>query len=130
MYNFFFWLFVEYLSKRETNLQTVFFFWKLKSICKFWIQNHFCSILEDWDIWKTKDGFEVDKLIFILTRNSTCGSRLGWSQQTTKGPRQALLDPEYPLLTIIRALSYLNLSTSFIFSSFSLPCKICSSWKY
>ena len=34
---------------------------------KFWIQNHFCAILGDWDICKTKLGSEIAKFIFILT---------------------------------------------------------------
>ena len=34
---------------------------------KFWIQNHFCAILGNWDIFKTKLGSEIDKFIFILT---------------------------------------------------------------
>ena len=38
------------------ELQTVFFSWKLRSICKFWIQNHFSAILGGWDISKTKWG--------------------------------------------------------------------------
>ena len=41
------------------ELQTVFFFWKLRFICKFWIQNHFCAYLGDWDIWQTKWGYEA-----------------------------------------------------------------------
>ena len=77
-----------------------FFSWKLKSICKFLIQNHFCPILEDWDIWKTKGGSEVDKLIFILTRNSTCGSRLVSAnhKRPQTGPCLILSTPYWPLL--------------------------------
>ena len=49
-----------------TELQTVFFSWKLRSICKFWIQNHFSAILGGRDISKTKWGFwNSDKLILL-----------------------------------------------------------------
>ena len=43
------------------------FFWKLRSICKFWMQNQFCAILEGLDIWKTKWDSGSEKYIFILT---------------------------------------------------------------
>ena len=45
---------------------TVFFFWKLRSIWKFWMQNQFCAMLRGWDIWKTKWDSGSDKYIFIL----------------------------------------------------------------
>ena len=69
----------------KQNSKPFFFFWKLRSICKFWIQNQFCAILGGWDICKTKPGSEIDKYIFILT----------WS-----GPhclRVALRCPDWPL---------------------------------
>ena len=67
MYNFFIWLFVIYLCNRETDFQTVFFVWKLRSISKFWIQNHLYAHSGGWDICKTKCGSETYKFIFLLT---------------------------------------------------------------
>ena len=29
---------------------------------KFWVQNHFCTILGDWDIYKIKSDSEMDKV--------------------------------------------------------------------
>ena len=47
-------LFWKYLGNQVFDFQSVFFSWKLRSICKFWIQNHFCVILGSWEICKTK----------------------------------------------------------------------------
>ena len=47
-------LFCKFLGNQALDFQIVFFSWKLRSICKFWIQNHFCAILEGWEICKTK----------------------------------------------------------------------------
>ena len=47
-------LFCKFLGNQALDFQMVFFSWKLRSICKFWIQNHFCAILRSWDICKTK----------------------------------------------------------------------------
>ena len=63
--------------------------WSWWPICKFWIQNHFCAILGESDIFKTKLGSEIDKFIFILT----------WS-----GPhstRMALRCPNWPLTGLV-----------------------------
>ena len=46
-----------------------FFSWKLRSIRKFWIQNHFCAILGNRDIYKTKCDSETDQFIFILSHS-------------------------------------------------------------
>ena len=85
--NFYISLFVEYLSNRETNLQTVFFFWKLRSIWKFWIQNHFYANLGGWDICKTKCGFETNKFIFLLTWSGSHSTRV-----VLRGPSWPLTD--------------------------------------
>ena len=36
--------FAWYFWNQRTELQTVFTYWKLKSMRKFWIQNHICAI--------------------------------------------------------------------------------------
>ena len=46
-----------------------FFSWKLRSMRKFWIQNHFCAILGGRDIHKTKCGFKKDQFIFVLSQS-------------------------------------------------------------
>ena len=46
-----------------------FFFWKLRSLRKFWIQNHFWAILGGQGIYKTKWGSETEKFIFILSQS-------------------------------------------------------------
>ena len=93
-----------------------FFSWKLKFICRFWIQNHFCPILEDWDIWKTKGGSEVDKLIFILTRNSTCGSRLVSAnhKRPQTGPCFILSTPYWSLLELFKFVNKFHIFFIFI----------------
>ena len=52
-----------------------FFSLKLRSICKFWIQNHIRARFGCWDIRKTKCGSEVDKFKFTLAGISTCSLR-------------------------------------------------------
>ena len=47
--------FAWYLENQVPDFQIVFFFWKLRSIWKFWVINNlFCAIFEAWDICKTK----------------------------------------------------------------------------
>ena len=71
------------------------FSWTLRSICEFWIQNHFCAILEGPDIWKTKCGFEIDIFKLILEHSCTCGLRVAKMFQT--GPWLILINPNWPL---------------------------------
>ena len=73
-----------------------FFFWKLRPICKFWVQNHSCALLGGWDICKTKWGSEIHKFIFIWT----------WSGPHSTG--MALRCPNWPL-TGLEALRGLKL---------------------
>ena len=47
-------LFCKYLSNQALDFQMFFFSWQLRSIRKFWIQNHFCAILGEQGINKTK----------------------------------------------------------------------------
>ena len=47
-------LFSEYLGNQISDFQMFFFFWKLRSIRIFWIQNHFCAIKGRWDTCETK----------------------------------------------------------------------------
>ena len=68
--------FVKYLRNLETDFKTIFFFWKLRFIWQFWIQNHFCTILGGWDIFKTKLGSEIDKFIFKLTWSGPHSTRM------------------------------------------------------
>ena len=72
-------------------------------MCKFWIQNHFCAILGDWDICKTKLGSEIDKFIFILTWSVPHSTRkaLRCPSSTLTDliiPWEALRGPELPKL--------------------------------
>ena len=60
-------LFCKYLNNQALDFQIVFFSWKLRSICKFWIQNNFCATLGGQDIYKTKCGSETDQFISILS---------------------------------------------------------------
>ena len=41
-------------------LNRFFFSWKLRSMRKFGIQNHFCAIFGGWDIFKTKWDYWLD----------------------------------------------------------------------
>ena len=43
-----------YLVNHVTDLQTVFFYWKLGSLRKFGKQNQFCTLLGSQDVCKTK----------------------------------------------------------------------------
>ena len=52
-----------------------FFSWELRSMRKFWIQNHFCAILEGRDIYKY--GSETDQFIFIVTHTELKHPLLG-----------------------------------------------------
>ena len=91
MYNFCIWFFVEFLGNHETDFQTVFFFWKLRPICRFWVQNHFCAILGRWDICKTKWGSETDKVKLGMTWSDLSSVRL-----TSKCPDWHLTGPVNP----------------------------------
>ena len=71
-------LFVWYLRNQWMDFNTVFFFWKLRSICKFWIQNQFCVISGGWDICKTKLVSGIEKYIFILTWSGPHSTRKAW----------------------------------------------------
>ena len=75
----------NFSKTNEQISKSFFFFWKLGTICKFWIQNHFFAILGGWDICKYKPGSEIYKYIFTLA----------WG-----GPhsiRVALRCPDWPL---------------------------------
>ena len=85
---------------QETDFQADFFFWKLRPIRKFWIQNYFCAILRGWDISKTKWGSEIDRFIFILnlkwpSQHQNC---LEMSQLTADWPGHSLMGPKLPKL--------------------------------
>ena len=45
-------LFCKFLGNQALNFPIFFFYWKLRSLGKFWIQNHFCVILGSQDICK------------------------------------------------------------------------------
>ena len=47
----------------------LFLSWKLRSIRKFWIQNHFSAISGGRNIYKTKSGSETDQFIFVLSHS-------------------------------------------------------------
>ena len=76
---------------QETDFQTVFFFWKLKPICIFWVQNHFCAILGRWDICKTKLDSETDKVKLGMTWSGLSSVRL-----TSRCPDWHLTGPANP----------------------------------
>ena len=42
------------ISPTKYRFSIFFFSWKLRSIGKFWMHNHFCAIFEGWHIYKTK----------------------------------------------------------------------------
>ena len=52
---------------RNRFLNCFFFFWKLRSIWKVWIQNQFCVILGRRDICKPKWDYETDTIILVMT---------------------------------------------------------------
>ena len=55
--------FASYFKNQGTDLQTACFCWKLISICKFWIQNHFCAITGAWYISRTKRQFLKNEIL-------------------------------------------------------------------
>ena len=58
------------ISQKQWNvIPNIFFSLKLRSVRKFWIQNHFWPIPGGWDICETKWGSSTQKFIIILTRN-------------------------------------------------------------
>ena len=73
------------------DLQTVFFFWKLRAICKFWVHTHFCAILGRWDICKTKWDSETDKVKLGMTWSGLNSVRL-----TSRCPDWHLTGPANP----------------------------------
>ena len=92
------------LNISKTNKQIskpFFFFWKLRSICKFQIQNQFCAIVGGWDIYKTKRGSGIDKYIFILTWGGPHSTRVAlrwpdWLLTAPVIPWEALRAPSCP----------------------------------
>ena len=75
-----------------------FFFWKLRYICKFWIQNQFCAILGGWDIRETKRGSGRDKYTFILTWSGPHNTRVAlrcpdWFLTGLRGPKGPQVAP-------------------------------------
>ena len=78
-------LFCKYLRNQVSDFQSVFFSWKLRSICKFWIQSHFCAILGGQDIYETECGSETDQFIFMLSHSGL----KTWKcvQSSAKGPK-------------------------------------------
>ena len=100
-------MFVCLISPKPINrFLNRFFFWKLRSMCKFWIQNQFCAILGGWDICKTKAVSKIDMYIFILTwsgphclREALRCPNCPWVDQTP---------PERPVLAILGPLGLLR----------------------
>ena len=62
-------------ATKNRIFKSFFFSWKLRSIRKFWIQNHFCAILGSRDIYKTKCSSETGQF-----KSTLCHSGL----KTTK----------------------------------------------
>ena len=64
---------ILYLGNQVLIFQIVFCSWKLRSIHKFWIQNHFCEILRGQDIYETKCDSETDPkwlLVGLVTQTN------------------------------------------------------------
>ena len=51
-------------------------FFLLRSMCKFWIQNHLCVLLGGWDICKPKWDSETDTIILVMTWSGLSCARL------------------------------------------------------
>ena len=67
-----------------------FFSLKLRSICKFLIQNKICARFGGWDIWKTNYGSKVDKFKFTLAGSSTCSLKVASAY-----PKMILITPNW-----------------------------------
>ena len=78
-------LLCKFLCNQVPDFQIRFFSWKLRSICKFWIQNLFCAILGGQDIYKTKCDSETGHFIFMLSHNGLKTSKL--AQSSAKWPK-------------------------------------------
>ena len=82
------------LISRQPNIRfsNSFFSWKLRYIHKFWIQNHFCEILGDQDIYKTKYGSKTDHCIFMLSHIGLKTSK--FAQKSANWPKTGPVSPQ------------------------------------
>ena len=97
-------MFVCLISPKPINrFLNRFFFWKLRSICKFWIQNQLCAMFRGWDIHKTKRSSGKDKYIFKLTWSCPHSTRVvlrlpDWLQTGLIITSESLRGPRLPQL--------------------------------
>ena len=115
--------FALYLSNLVSDFQIVFFSWKLRSIRKFWIQNHFCAIFRGRDIYKTKCSSETgnSNLYCLIVASKTQNLR----QALPITPRQALEASKWLLVGLVTLTDWIDVITVFILIIF----KICGSSK-
>ena len=79
------------ISQKPLNgITNIFFSLKLRSVQKFWIQNHFWPIPGGWDISETKWVSSTQKFLIILTCNKPDSLKM-----TSSCPEQPLIDPDW-----------------------------------
>ena len=111
-------LFCKYIRNQVSDFQSVFFSWKLRSICKLWIQKHFCAILGGQDIYETKCGSETDQFIFTLSHS---GLKTGKCVQTSANwPKTALIAPKWLLVGLVTQTNWIDIKTVFILGVFKM----------
>ena len=111
-------LFCKYLGNQVSDFQSVFFSWKLRSICKFWIQNHFCAILGGQDGYETNVVLKQINsylycLILALKLQNLC-------QALQTGPRQALIAPKSLLLGLVTQTDWMDVITVIVLIIFKI----------
>ena len=79
-----------------------FFLLKLRSMSKYWKQNHFCVILGGWDIYKTKCGSETYQFIFKLSHSGLktakfAPSSTNWLKTSPDSSQVAPSGPSNPI---------------------------------
>ena len=108
------------LISRQPNIgfSNSFFSWKLRSIPKFWIQNHFYAILGGRGIYKTK---YVLKLINSYSCCLIVASKpQNLHQAPPTGPRWAQVAPKWLLVGLVTQTDGIDVITVFILIVFKI----------
>ena len=85
------------ISKTNKQISKLLFFWKLRFICTFWIQNQLCAIFMDWEIYKTKRSSSRQVHIHTELKLSTHHqSSLEMNRRALDRPNHNLRAPQGP----------------------------------
>ena len=105
-------LIFKYLSNQVSDFQMFFSHWKLRPICKFWIQNYFCAILGGRMFTKQNGVLEQ------IHSYSCCLKVASKPQNLCKppltGPTRALIAPKWRQVGLVTQTNWIDVKTVFI----------------